>query len=317
MAHIAQYDEGDAQYTSRASYGAKVFRKILAFTFRLLPSNAPAFIYTTLLRPPLLRKATNTLLRKMIPASIRIPEGSLTLNPDDPVVSGALMLGAYEVIFGKIFREALAPDMTIVDIGANIGYYTLIASAHAGKDGKVIAYEPEPENLRLLERTIAKNHLENVIVVTSAVGEKTGNATLYCDPNNKGKHTLLPVEGNTPTTVQTTTLDASLENQNLHRVDVIKIDIEGWEAKAFRGMQKTLATYHPQIFFEFAPERIRETGEDPLHFLSALASFGYILEHIDEKTGMLVPIDDCMQFIKTLSGYDGYANIRLTWKKES
>ncbi len=316
MTAIARHKEAVRNDSTRILHGAMLLRKILAFILHLLPATAPEFIYKNLLRLPVLRKMTNAILRKIIPGSLRIPEGILLLNPDDPVVSGALMLGVYEVTFKNLFTGALHSGMTVVDIGANIGYYTLIASAHVGVSGKILAYEPEPENLRFLDTTIVKNNLRNVSVIRSALGEKTGVATLYCDPNNKGKHTMLPTAANTPIYVPTTTLDQSLKDQSVQKVDLIKIDTEGWEAKIFLGMQHTLSAYHPQIFFEFAPERIRLTGEDPLYLLDTLTALGYVIESINEQTEALEPISDGAQFIKTLHGYDGYANIRATWNME-
>lgn len=302
--------------STRAPEGAMFLRKILAYILHLLPRNAPEFIYKHLLKRAPLRKITNTILRKIIPRTLLIREGSLLLNPNDPVVSGALMLGVYEVTFANVFRKALHPGMTVIDIGANIGYYTLIASTRVGSSGKIIAYEPEPENIAFLKLTIAENNLKNVTTVQSALGEKTGMETLYCDPDNKGKHTMLPVSLNTPIRVPITTLDASLNDHSEKKIDLIKIDTEGWEAKIFLGMQKTLALQHPQIFFEFAPERIRKTGEDPLHLLNTLVSSGYHIECINEQTEALEPILNCAQFIRTLHGYDGYANIRATWNTQ-
>ncbi len=306
---MAEYNKSTSQYNNTKSVATKFLRRVLSAVLRALPRNAPAFIYTNILKPRPLRTLANALLRAMIPHTISIPEGELILNPNDPVVSGALMLGAYEVSFATVLRKALSPRMTVVDIGANIGYYTLIASATVGSEGRVIVYEPEPENLDILKTMIATNRLENVTVVPTAVGESVGQATLYVDPHNKGKHTLLPVSGNTPTTVATITLDASLQHLDVGRVDLIKMDIEGWEIKAFHGMQNTLKRDHPKIFFEFAPVRIRETGENPLAALEELITLGYTLEAIDEKTGALHVINDPSLFIGTLHGYDGYANI--------
>lgn len=317
MTDDAPRNERSLQYTNSLSLGAKVSRRLLRGAIQLLPPDAPAYIYTKILKPRPLRNAANAILRKLIPRTVTLPEGELLLNPSDPVVSGALMLGAFEKHFSMKFRESLQPGMTVVDIGANIGYYTLIASKGVGKEGKVISYEPEPENLGFLVASLAHNLLGNILVVKSALGAHVGEMTLYVDPDNKGKHTLLPVSGSGQIRVAIDTLDRSLSTLGVSHVDVIKMDIEGWESKAFHGMQLTLDRDHPKIFFEFAPERIRETGDNPSDMLLALRTREYTLEVIDERSGALLPVHDPKTFIATLHGYDGYANIVATWQHTS
>ncbi len=248
------------------------------------------YIYTKLLRPRPLRSAANHLLRRMIPKELNLPEGVLLLNQNDPVVSGALSLGAYEVFFTNEFRAQLREPMTVVDIGANLGYYTLIASAHVRR---VISFEPESENAALLLRTLERNQRNNVTLVQKGLGEKEETLSLAIHPDNKGKHTLLPTDesGVTSTDISVTTLDAALETLGAPRVDLIKIDIEGWEAKALRGAARTLRASHPTIMFEYGPERIRAAGDDPLLMLKELQAEGYALFVIDEESSALSPIE--------------------------
>lgn len=265
------------------------------------------YIYTTLLRPTLVRKLTHILLRKMIKEEIILPEGALLLNKNDPVVSGALSMGVYEAFFAAEFRRRVQGIATVVDIGANLGFYTLIASKHATK---VIAFEPEAENAALLSKTVARNNLKNITLVQKGLGDKNEALTLAIHPDNKGKHTLLGIDekGVTSVTIPVTTLDAELLAHNILSVDMIKIDIEGWEAKALRGAKETIHASHPTIMFEFAPQRIRAAGDDPLLMLHELEDEGYTLFVIDEDHDTLMPLDPT-KLIATLTKNDAYTNI--------
>lgn len=274
--------------------------------FALTPPDAPQWIYTKLLRPKPLRAIGNACLRAIIPETLIIPEGALCLNPDDPVVSGALALGAYEPYFTEEFRRHIPQGGVVVDIGANLGYYTLIASKSARM---VIAYEPEKENLRFLKRTIALNQLTNVRVIEKGLGALPGNLVLTLDPDNKGKHTLLSGVTGDQAMIPITTLDASLCAEHFTQVDLIKMDIEGWEAHALRGMRETLERMHPIIFFEYAPARIRASGESGVLMLETLRNFGYTLFLIDEAKKTLRMIDDFALFSATLPDKESYANI--------
>ena len=248
MVNIADTTQIDTTHTNTGSIMGVLCAVILKSLIRVLPQNAPVFVYTILLSPPPLRSFANYLLRKIIPREMRIPEGRLMLNQDDPVVSGALYLGAYEPYFSKLFREHIQHDAIVLDIGANLGYYTLIASAKAKR---VIAYEPEPENGALLGQTIATNNLTNVTHIQSGVGAKKEERTLSLHPDNKGKHTLLPSDGEKveQRTIHMRTIDGSLAEEGVTQVDIIKMDIEGWEAYAFLGMMHTLSTHHPYTLF--------------------------------------------------------------------
>ncbi len=291
-----------------------LLQNFLKLLFSVLPPTAPMFIYTTILSARPLRSLTNYLLRKIIPREMRIPEGVLMLNQDDPVVSGALYLNAYEPYFSELFRAQIPRGGVVLDIGANLGYYTLIASRNASQ---VIAFEPEPENGALLERTIAVNSLTHVTLIKSGVGANDEVRTLSLDPDNKGKHTLLESgeNGAEQHRIPMCTIDASLRSLGVARVDVIKMDIEGWEAHAFAGMTETLGVHHPILFFEYAPTRIGISGMSPIHMLETLQMLGYTLYAINEASKKIESIANITLFTEEFSGMDSYVNIMAVVEK--
>ena len=283
-----------------------------------LPAAAPAWIYTVLLRPAPLRALANALLRRLIPPTLALPEGVLLLNQEDPVVSGALALGVYETGSLSAWRQVLdRPDMTVLDIGGNIGLYSLIAASRCPAS-QVIAFEPEPRNAAILKAMAQANGFTNLAVVNAGAGAVNGEATLFLDPDNKGKHSLVRDGARQQvTTIALVTIDDTVARHGLSRIDAVKIDVEGWEEQVFLGMGGVLARDHPTLLFEFAPVRIRLAGGDPERLLQRLVGLGYGLAALDEADGARQPVTDVAVFLARFSHRDAYRNVLATWPAES
>jgi FkbM family methyltransferase len=238
---------------------------------------------------------------------VELPEGSLALNPDDPVVSGALALGVYERQVSACFRRGLAPGMTVVDVGANLGYYSVIALGRTAPDGRVIAFEPDPANRALLAANLAPFGAR-AIVRPEALADGARTETLHRHPDNKGKHSLLASEelgGGVP--VATVSLDGALAALGIGRVHLVKMDIEGAEPRALAGMAEILARDRPVLFLECAPRRWERAGHDPRAVLGGLARRGYALWLIDEAAGEERPVH--AEAIARAPGRDPYVNL--------
>lgn len=283
-----------------------------------LPAAAPAWIYTVLLRPAPLRALANALLRRLIPPTLALPEGVLLLNQEDPVVSGALALGVYETGSLSAWRQVLdRPDMTVLDIGGNIGLYSLIAASRCPAS-QVIAFEPETRNAAILKAMAQANGFTNLAVVNAGAGAVNGEATLFLDPDNKGKHSLVRDGARQQvTTIALVTIDDTVARHGLSRIDAVKIDVEGWEEQVFLGMGEVLARDHPTLLFEFAPVRIRLAGGDPERLLQRLVGLGYGLAALDEADGARQPVTDVAVFLARFSHRDAYRNVLATWPAES
>jgi FkbM family methyltransferase len=140
----------------------------------------------------------------------------------------------------------------VVDLGAHIGTFAVRAAKAVGNEGKVIAVEPGIDNLSFLERNVAANELANVIIVPKAVWSKQGRLKLFIDPTHQSRHSLL-WEKNTFSEVEVDTLDNILSELGIKEVDFIKMDIEGAEIEALKGMTEAfkndniklaIAAYH-------------------------------------------------------------------------
>jgi len=239
----------------------------------------------------------------------------LELDQSDVAVSGSLALGSFEETEVNIFREKLETGMTVIDIGANIGYYTIIAGKRIGVNGKVFAFEPEENNFSLLSRNISLNKLNNVTVFKVALTDKSGEKSLYLDNDNKGHHSLSSQKSKTEKSVlvRTDTLDNILEKYGSPKIDLIKMDIEGAEFLALEGMVKILAMNPELILFtEFYPQAIRRLGRSPLQFLKNLVELGFFLSEIDENKKCLKKIDDLEMFVSNFPKGESFTNLYVT-----
>jgi FkbM family methyltransferase len=183
------------------------------------------------------------------------------------------LFGCYEPESTKIFSEIIPQNATVVDIGANIGYYALIEAAKAQK---VYAIEPEPNNIELLRKNIALNSFENVVeVYQCAISDKTGKA-LFIISDTPNQHRLQVsgvVKPEKSIEVVTITLDEFLEDKD---VDVVRMDLVGAEWLVVNGMKNLLSEEKPMILFlEVHPELITYYGGDIPTMLDLLFESGF------------------------------------------
>jgi len=115
------------------------------------------FIYTVLLKPRLLRRVANALIKLILPQTVRVRDAVIWINPNDPVVSGALALGVYERDEISFFQSHFTKGMTFIDVGANAGLYTGLALSTKDYKGTLLAIEPCSESRYYLEKTIQNN----------------------------------------------------------------------------------------------------------------------------------------------------------------
>jgi FkbM family methyltransferase len=280
-----------------------IVRTMLARVLRLLPAGTPERIYAALFRG-ILGTLVNPVITALLPKEIHIPEGVVALNPNDPAVSGATAFGVYEPYETALFRETVQPGMTVVDIGANIGYYTVIAAGRAGPMGRVIAFEPAPDNYATLQRTIHVNGFENVDTYAVAIADKKGTLALNLFASNGGKHSLVKDARDskgfsTSIQVATSSLDNFLGEHGIGHVDIIKMDIEGAESLALMGMQEALGQAST-LFLEFTPASITKARHDPSTVLLQLRECGFTLYEIDERTQSTKLISNDAYFVHAI-----------------
>ncbi len=262
--------------------------------------------YLFLSKIKILGKSVNDLIVFFIPKKVKLHDFDFFLNKKDALVSGGIALGVYERYESEVFLSLLKPEMIVVDIGANIGYYSLLASP---KVTQVLAFEPDPENSILFKQNLGVNEINNVQIFADAISNTIGEATLFRNPNNFGDRRLYKFdEAVEEFKVTTTTLDSFLQQHNIFRVDLIKIDIQGAEGLALAGMEKTLTLPNLNLFMEFFPTGLKQTGVDPVGLLNNLASKNFKIYNINGNSRKLELITDFEKFTKEFKGID-YVNL--------
>jgi FkbM family methyltransferase len=204
--------------------------------------------------------------------------------------------GSYEPLTVELLRKHLRPGMTVVDGGAHVGFHTLLAARLVGPSGRVFSFEPDLYNFQCLVFNVEKNKYQNVTVIQKVIADRVGHAILYQSSgtissslgNRKENSSFFKGISVKKVASQSTTLDAELEGLP---VDVIKLDIEGAEPLALRGMNKIIHRDHPLILFaEINPSALCSLGTSPEVLISTLKELAFDVYFIDESRKELLPL---------------------------
>ncbi len=201
---------------------------------------------------PTLRKELTPIVNILKPDYVMAGGHKLYIDKWDTTISQELILsGKWEDYETELFKKNIKPGVTVVDIGAHIGYYTVIAAQLVGDKGKVYAFEPDPRNFKLLQRNVEANGYSNVVLVNKAVSDK-------------------------------------IEEK---RVDIIKMDIQGAEARAFQGAMKVIArNRHIKLITEFYPQALQQSEISAEEYLALLQKHAFKLFNIDEVKRTTKPV---------------------------
>ena len=206
--------------------------------------------------------------------SVETDVGPLLVSEHDRVVHHVLRdTGIWEKEESDALRGFLAPGMTFLDIGAHVGYMTLLAAGAVGPTGRGIAMEPAPGNFELLQANLLRNRARNVVAVPAAAWKETGPVTFSLDEFNTGDHRAYARPDAETFQVPGYALDDILPAAMT--VDVVKVDAQGTDHLALQGMAATLARCRPVMLVEYWPPGIIELGDEPLAVLDVYRQLGY------------------------------------------
>jgi len=191
--------------------------------------------------------------------------------------------GSYEPAETALIKTLIKQGDTVVDIGANIGYYTLLFAKLVGEKGKVFAFEPEPENYELLEKNIQVNGYNNVVLIKKAALDTSGTTKLFLSDFSKVRHSVCKTwEHEKPIEIESITLDSFFKDHK-GKIDFIKMDIQGAEGKALKGMKSVLKNNkNIKILTEFWPYGLKRIGTGDEQFLKSLTQQSFSLSEIKE-----------------------------------
>lgn len=236
------------------------------------------------------------------PQICRLPGGAtIRLDLGEHVQRWIYFFGVYEKDTVDWFRSHLRPGMVVLDIGANVGQYTLIAARDVGPNGRVHAFEPNPISHRTLASNIELNSFGNVSTHALAVSDSAGEVTLYIpDNDNMGEASLqISQTGQRNTTVRSVTIDEWAQNADLGatpRIDIVKIDVQGLESAVLRGARQVMLRYRPLIICEFEERWLRDSGTSSVEIKRMLGELSYSANRITASGLSQVDTDEVHSF---------------------
>jgi len=215
---------------------------------------------------------------------------NLRIYPGNEVFRSIFVRGIYDPSLVTIINTLLPSDGVFIDIGANMGYCSLLMSKTVGEDGKVFAIEPSERDFLRLVDNVSLNRLNNVNVYRLAISDKSGNVKISIAPeersslntlgtafSNKGIEELRTEE------VIATTLDAFIKQEEIDRIDVIKMDIEGSEFKALKGARESIEKYRPTLIVGVNKNSLGASGSSIEDVINALKGLRYKVYYPSEN----------------------------------
>ncbi len=173
---------------------------------------------------------------------------------DDKFVGQRIALGKYERYETAIMLTQLNINSVVVDVGANIGYYTLLM---AKKCKKVYAIEPDKKCFEILKKNVEENNLKNVVLINKAASNKKENRFLIKDEENQGNSRISEMRNEKiDTRIMTETLDNMLINEQY--ISLIKVDTQGFEPEVIKGAKKIIKRDKPTLFLEYTPGEYKD-----------------------------------------------------------
>jgi FkbM family methyltransferase len=227
-------------------------------------------------RIPLLSIASKRLFRRVERLEVMVCGAPFRLDVMRRSVSRSVYLGGrWHSPVVQMLREHVRPGMTAVDIGANVGFMAAHMGDRAGPDGTVLAFEPEPRNFAILALNARTARWRNIVPIHAAIGAAVGKTELYLSPRDGGDHRTVP-SGDERSHIEVDMLSidrvAEMRRTEIH---FAKLDIQGAEGEALRGMKATLSNPSFRgLVLEFWPDALRRAGEDPQGILEFICAGG-------------------------------------------
>jgi len=216
----------------------------------------------------------------------------------DGITITLVIAHSYEPMTTQVFKSVLRKGMNVIDVGANIGYFSLLASRLVGNNGKVWAIEPEPNNFKNLIENIKLNSMENIIPVGKAASDINDKARLFISREESGEHSLVGIHPQIKDTIEVETfkLDDLVDN---HKVDLIKTDTEGHEVSVLSGASNII-THNKNLvlIIEFLLPGIKASGHTPKIFWRILRGYGFKYIYIIDEIKKEILLGTCEEAIK-------------------
>jgi FkbM family methyltransferase len=197
----------------------------------------------------------------------------LELDPNE-YIDSSLYQDSFEPDTIKAFKKIIRPGIQFIDIGANIGFFSLLVAKHAGKNGKVVAFEPTRYGFDKTSKNLALNSFHNITLEKIALSDKNDEAEMFFNASWPIDNQFEPKE-KIPEKLRFETLDWYVKRMNIPNIDLIKIDVDGFEFKILKGARETLAKMSPLIILEICGYTLKRNGDSIKDIVDYLLSFNY------------------------------------------
>jgi FkbM family methyltransferase len=192
--------------------------------------------------------------------------------------------GIWEPEVTKYICPKIAQGMTVIDVGADIGYYTLLFAKRVGRDGRVIAFEPIPSAREKLEHNVRLNGYTNVKICDFALFSSNGQAILEGPFQISRINPAKTTSEKKDIQIQTKIFDECVSKLKVQRIDLVKIDVEGAELDVLRGMEQSLEKYHPLLLIELHTKHLSHFNYGPEDLLRFLEVLNYRVHPVDKAS---------------------------------
>ena len=217
----------------------------------------------------------NWFLKTVKPKKIKIAGHTFFLNKNDTTISEIMISGSYEPEETELYKTIIRNGDVVIDVGANIGYFTLLFAKLAGPSGMVYTFEPDPVNFQLLQKNINANRYHNIKAFNFALSDSCRKGFLYLNDYNSGDHRIYGSEKDRKAVpIDIVALDDLLPNI---KPSFIKIDTQGSEIGVLRGMKNILKNTR-FLSVEYWPYGLNKTGKTGKDVENILIEYGFTYE---------------------------------------
>ncbi len=186
----------------------------------------------------------------------------------------------------KVLYDSMEVGQTVIDIGTNVGDVTLHAAKIVGANGKVYSFEPDPNNYKRLETNLSLNNFSNICINQLGLGDRAGTFSIAkVNSGNQGMNRVVKRNSNYQNLqqIQVITLDSYVTENKIDKIDLIKIDVEGFEYNVLKGSKTVIDTFHPTFFIELDNDNLLEQGSSAKHLIELLVDSGYDIIHAENN----------------------------------
>jgi len=228
------------------------------------------------------------LIRRLKSDYAEVQGHKMFLDPQDTL--DLSLNGIYEPLETELVKREVRTGDIVLDLGANIGYFTLIFAKIVGEEGRVYAFEPDPKNFALLQKNVRANGYNNVTFVQKAVSNTTGSTKLFLCPDASDTRIYDPGDNRPTIEIESVRLDDYFTGGG-RKIDFIKMDIQGAEGGALQGMAGLIKENRVKMVTEFWPKGLQGFGIDRDEFMRLLLHYGFKLYQIDDEKNSVDPAD--------------------------